>query len=113
MISIYCASAFLGSLLANFRASSILAESAGAILSLRVQGCGFWLELQVTSKCVAQKRAKRSKHVMTVVMKVKKFAIRLASRFGTSDITYEPNMVRTVYAFLLQAPLKLIIILFI
>jgi hypothetical protein len=54
MMSLYCASAFLGSLLAIFRASSILAESAGAILSLTVQGYGLWLELQVTSKCVAQ-----------------------------------------------------------
>jgi len=64
MISLYCASAFLGSLFANFRASSILAESAGAISSLRLQGYSLWLEAQVTSVCVSRKRAKSSGHVM-------------------------------------------------
>jgi hypothetical protein len=111
-ISLYCASAFLGSVFAIFRASSILAESAGAILSLIVQGYDLWLELQESSKCVARKRRESEEHVM--IRNYQKFRdkIKLFLNFCSPGIIYELAMVRQICALVKPARIKLIIFLY-
>jgi hypothetical protein len=83
------------SVLAIFRASSILAESAGAILLLsvvyeRMSVAGAPGNVEMRSS----KHANKTEHVM--IGKVRDKPERLSSKFYAFTTTCEPNMVCTI-----------------